>query len=250
MAPPSRATQASDPTGRLDRRLGRIAWPALEEALDERGHARLPGLLTARDCKALARLYEEPEHFRKRVDLGRHGFGGGGDYQYFRDPLPDLVATLRRTLYPPLAAIANRWNQRLDKAARFPPTLAAFARQCRDAGQPHPTPLLLRYGDGGYNRLHQDLYGAVAFPLQVTVLLSEPGRDFRGGEFLLTESCARMQSRGDAIALQRGEAVIFPTAERPIPGARGDRRATMRHGVSRIEGARMALGIIFHDAKS
>ena len=230
--------------------MERIDWGAVGAELDAWGYARLPRLVTASECTQLARLYEQTEPFRKRVDLGRHRFGDGGDYQYFAYPLPRLVASLRRALYPPLAAIANRWNEALGHDERHPRTLAAYTKQCHAAGQRQPTPLLLRYGDGGYNRLHQDLYGAVAFPLQVTVLLSRPGRDFEGGEFLLTESAARMQSRGDAVALAQGEGIVFPTRERPIPGARGMRRATVRHGVSRIHGHRMALGIIFHDAKS
>ena len=249
--PPSRhARDTPTPAERALSRVARTDWEQVGEALDAWGHARLPGLLTAADCRALARLYDAPEHFRKRVDLARHRFGDRGDYQYFARPLPPLVDALRAALYPPLARIANRWNRQLRSSQRYPDELDAFSRRCRAAGQPHPTPLLLRYADGGYNRLHQDLYGEIAFPLQVTVLLSEPGKDFRGGEFLLTESSARMQSRGDAVALARGEAVVFPTRERPVAGARGYRRATMRHGVSRIEGSRMALGLIFHDAKS
>ena len=243
-------SQRHSPTGSTsDARFARIDWAAIERDLDAWGHARLPRLLTTAECRALAGLYDEPSHFRKRVDLARHRFGGGGDYQYFGDPLPSLVAQLREALYPKLARLANRWNGQLGRDERFPPSLRGFLKRCHAAGQQRPTPLLLRYGDGGFNRLHQDLYGAIAFPLQVTVLLSDPEREFRGGEFLLIEQRARMQSRGDAIALARGEAVVFPTRERPVESARGFSRAVMRHGVSRIEGRRMALGIIFHDAK-
>ena len=217
--------------------------------LDTWGYARLPRLLSAAECRSLAGLYEEPQHFRKRVNLARQRFGGGGDYQYFANPLPRRVGELRKALYPALAGLANEWQEKLGREERFPATLAAFLEHCHAAGQQRPTPLLLRYGDGGFNRLHQDLYGSVAFPLQVTILLSDPDRDFAGGEFLLVEQRARMQSRGDAIALGRGEAIVFPTRERPVESARGFSRAVMRHGVSRIEGTRLALGIIFHDAK-
>ena len=230
--------------------VSRIDWARLEADLDTGGHARVPGLLTARECGALARLYPEPRHFRKKVDLAQHRFGDGGDYQYFAHPLPARVAQLRTALYPGLARIANRWQRTLGSEERFPRSLRRFLEQCHAAGQERPTPLLLRYDAGGYNRLHQDLYGAVAFPLQVTVLLSNPELDFAGGEFLLVEHRARMQSRGDAIALRRGEAVVFPTRERPVLAARGVSRAQVRHGMSRLlSGTRLTLGIIFHDAK-
>lgn len=225
-------------------------WVEAERELEAWGHVRLPRLLLATECRQLAGLYDEPRHFRKRVDLSRHRFGGGGDYQYFGPPLPPLVAELRQALYPQLARIANRWQRALGRSERFPASLSGFLRRCHDAGQERPTPLLLRYGAGGYNRLHQDLYGEVAFPLQVTLLLSDPEREFRGGEFLLVEQRARMQSRGDAIALARGEAIVFPTRERPVESPRGFSRAVMRHGVSRVvSGRRLALGIIFHDAE-
>ena len=231
-------------------RVSRIDWTRLETDLDAGGYARIPGLLTAAECRGLQSLYPEPRHFRKKVDLARQRFGDGGDYQYFARPLPARVAQLRTALYPGLARIANRWQKTLGSRRRFPRSLRSFLAQCHEAGQEQPTPLLLRYGAGGYNRLHQDLYGAVAFPLQVAVLLSNPERDFSGGEFLLVEQRARMQSRGDAIALRRGEAVVFPTRERPVRGARGVSRAQMRHGMSRLlSGSRLVLGIIFHDAK-
>jgi hypothetical protein len=244
----TRRKQPSSKTG-SDARFARIDWAAAERDLDHWGHARLPHLLTAAECRKLAGLYDRQECFRKRVDLARHRFGGGGDYQYFANPLPPIVAQLRERLYPALARIANRWSEQLGREERFPATLAAFQKRCHAAGQLRPTPLLLRYGDGGFNRLHQDLYGAIAFPLQVAVLLSDPQREFRGGEFLLVEQRARMQSRGDAIALSQGEAVVFPTRERPVESARGFSRAAMRHGVSRTDGRRLTLGIIFHDAK-
>ncbi|MEE2678549.1 MAG: 2OG-Fe(II) oxygenase [Myxococcota bacterium] len=230
--------------------VSRIDWAGLEASLDTHGHARLPGLLTARECRGLAQLSADPKRFRKQVDRGKQRFGEGGDYQYFSRPLPALVSRLRRSLYPGLARIANHWQRRLGSAQRFPSSLRPFLSECHAAGQERPTPLLLRYRAGGYNRLHQDLYGPVAFPLQVAVLLSNPATDFTGGEFLLVEQRARMQSRGDAIALRRGEAVVFPTRERPIAGARGTTRAQVRHGTSRLlSGNRLVLGIIFHDAK-
>lgn len=230
--------------------VSRIDWARLEDDLDAHGHARLPGLLTARECRSLARLYSDPKRFRKKVDLAKHRFGDGGDYQYFSRPLPALVSRLRLALYPGLARIANRWQRQLGSTQRFPRSLRPFLALCQAAGQELPTPLLLRYHTGGYNRLHQDLYGSVAFPLQVAVLLSNPETDFSGGEFLLVEQRARMQSRGDAIALQRGEAVVFPTRERPIEGTRGTTRAQVRHGTSPLlSGNRLVLGVIFHDAK-
>ncbi len=196
----------------------------------------------------MLRLYEDRARFRKRVVMDRHGYGRG-EYQYFATPLPDAVAGLRTALYPPLAAIANRWALALGEAARFPDDHAAFLERCHAAGQTKPTPLLLRYGPGDYNRLHQDLYGAHVFPLQVVVLLSAPGTEFQGGEFVLTEQRARMQSRVEVVGLAQGDAAVFPVHHRPVAGARGAARAVMRHGVSRVrEGARMTLGIIFHDA--
>jgi uncharacterized protein len=223
-------------------------WPGVLAALDERGHAVLPRLLDAAECEALAALYDEPAAFRSRVAMARHNFGRG-EYQYLRYPLPPAVAELRESLYPVLAPLANRWHQRLGLSPRFPPTLEAYLERCHSAGQTRPTPLILKYGEGDYNCLHQDLYGEFVFPLQATVLLSAPGRDFSGGEFLLVEQRPRMQSRGEVVALGQGDAIIFAVNQRPVGGTRGDYRVTMRHGVSRLlSGHRFTLGIIFHDA--
>jgi len=221
---------------------------ALANGLEGEGHALLPGLLGARDCRALLRSYDDRALFRSRVVMARHGFGRG-EYSYFAYPLPEIVARLRETLYPPLAEVANRWNAALGIAARFPADHARYLRRCHRAGQTRPTPLLLRYGAGDYNCLHQDLYGDEVFPLQVTVLLAEPGRDFSGGEFVLTEQRPRRQSRAAVVPLGRGDAVVFPVRHRPVEGSRGFYRAKLRHGVSRVRsGQRHALGIIFHDA--
>ena len=230
-------------------KLGLVDWTAVRRDLDDLGVARLPAVLSAAECDAAVGLYADEARFRKRVLMERLRFGAG-EYQYFADPLPPLVARLREAAYGPLAAIANDWQRRLERPASFPPTLAGFLRRCHAAGQTKPTPLMLRYEAGGYNRLHQDLYGALAFPLQMTFLLSRPGADFAGGEMLFLENRPREQSIGTAVALRRGEGVVFAVGDRPIPRARGFRRATLRHGVSRItSGRRFTLGIIFHDAK-
>ena len=205
-------------------------------------------MLAADQCARLAQSYGNPDLFRSRVVMGRHGYGQG-EYKYLAYPLPEAVQALRTALYPPLAAIANRWNEALGIDVRYPAALADYLERCHKAGQARPTPLLLKYAAGDYNRLHQDLYGEHVFPLQATILLSEPGRDFSGGEFVLTESRARMQSRVEVVPLARGDAVIFPVRHRPVKGARGYSRAAMRHGVSRLRsGERQTLGIIFHDA--
>lgn len=230
-----------------EERVAALDWAAAAAALDERGYATLP-LLEARACAELAALYDREDAFRRHIVMQRHGYGSG-EYKYFRYPLPASVATLRHAVYPRLAAVANRWHERLREGGRFPATLDAYLDECHRAGQQRPTPLMLKYGHGDYNRLHQDLYGALVFPLQLTVLLSDPERDFSGGEFLLVEQRPRMQSRGEVVPLRQGEAVIFPVHHRPIGGSRGEVRVTMRHGVSRLRsGARMTLGIIFHDA--
>lgn len=234
----------------LHRRIAGVDWPAVEASLAERGFAHTGPLLGARECMALARLFTEDARFRSTVDLARHRFGDAGSYRYFARPLPPVVETLRRALYPPLAAIANRWQEALGAEERFPAALDAFLARCAEAGQERPTPLLLRYGAGGYNCLHQDRYGAVGFPLQVVIGLSRPDVDYTGGEFLLVEQRPRMQSRGSALRLERGCGVVFPNAERPVRGARGFYRVQARHGVSELRsGTRTTLGVIFHDAR-
>lgn len=209
----------------------------------------LPGLVGGGERAALAALWLEAGRFRKHVDMARHRYGQG-DYRYFGYPLPDPVETLRQAFYPPLAAIANDWQEALRREERFEPTLGAFLARCHASGQERPTPLLLRYEAGGWNALHQDRYGDVAFPLQVAILLSEPGRDFDGGEFLLVSQRPRAQSRGEAVALGAGDAIVFPNGDRPGPGARGLVRWSTRHGVSTLHsGIRTTLGLIFHDAR-
>jgi hypothetical protein len=229
-------------------RLEHFDWTRIAGDLDGQGWAVLPALLSPAECAATAALYDGETGFRSRVIMARHGFGQG-EYRYFSYPLPPLVQALRTALYPRLAGLANRWHARLGLAARFPATHAAFLARCHAAGQVRPTPLLLRYGPGDYNALHQDLYGEHVFPLQVAVLLSAPGDDFEGGELVLTEQRARMQSRVSVVPLARGDAVVFAVNGRPQRGTRGDYRVTMRHGVSPLrEGRRHTLGIIFHDA--
>jgi hypothetical protein len=233
---------------RLEQRLGRIAWPEVEAALDELGHATTGPLLAPAECRALARLYGEPERFRSRIVMRRHAFGEG-EYQYFAHPLPAIVAGLRRLVYERLVPIASRWRAALGQGQPYPARLERYLEACHAAGQTRPTPLLLKYGPGDYNRLHQDLYGELHFPLQMAILLSAPGRDFEGGEFVLTEQRPRAQSRVEVVPLQQGEAVIFAVNFRPARGTRGFYRVTMRHGVSRIRtGERYTLGVIFHDA--
>ncbi len=232
----------------LGRRLERIAWPEIEAALDEQGHATTGPLLTPAECRALAGLYAETAHFRSRIVMGRHSYGEG-EYQYFARPLPDVVGELRRLVYPRLVGVANRWRAALGQGRPYPAELDAYLAACHAAGQTRPTPLLLKYGPGDYNRLHQDLYGELHFPLQMAILLSAPGQDFSGGEFVLTEQRPRAQSRVEVVPLQQGEAVIFAVNFRPARGTRGVYRVTMRHGVSRLRsGERFTLGIIFHDA--
>ena len=231
------------------RRLAAIDWDRAGTALDTTGFALLPALLTARECTGLARLFDDDVRFRSTIDMARHRFGEGR-YRYFAAPLPPLVATLREQLYPRLVPVANRWACAVGDEARFPPTLARYLAECAARGQRRPTPLLLRYGAGGYNALHQDVYGESVFPLQVTILLDRPGVDFRGGEFLLVEQRPRMQSRGHAIALAQGEAVVFPCRTRAAAGTRGPYRIGVRHGVSTVAwGTRTTLGVIFHDAR-
>jgi hypothetical protein len=220
----------------------------MELHLDERGFAQLPALLNAGECADLARLYDDPRLFRNRIVMSRHGFGRG-EYQYFAYPLPARVAELRAKLYTRVAPLANRWQELMGRDARFPDTHEEFLARCHSGGQTRPTPLLLRYGAGDYNCLHQDLYGEHVFPLQMAVLLSRPGKDFTGGEFVLTEQRPRQQSRVEVVPLCQGDAVVFAVNERPVQGSRGHYRVKMRHGVSRVNsGQRHTLGIILHDA--
>jgi len=229
--------------------IAALDWAGIAGQLDAYGCATTGALLTPAQCAALAETYAADAPFRSRVVMARHGFGRG-EYKYFAYPLPDLVAELRAALYPPLADIANRWNKTMGIAVRYPHDHASYLARCHKAGQAKPTPLLLQYGPGDYNCLHQDLYGEHVFPLQVTVLLSRPGEDFSGGEFVLTEQRPRMQSRAEIVPLTQGEGVIFPVHHRPVQGTRGSYRVNMRHGVSRLRsGHRHTLGVIFHDAK-
>ncbi len=225
-----------------------IDWARIAAALDAEGYATVPALLDAQECRDLAALYDAEGAFRSRVVMERHRFGRG-EYKYLRYPLPAAVAALRQGLYPGLAAIAERWRRALGEDGGFPPSLDAYLEICHAAGQSRPTPLILKYEAGDYNCLHQDLYGALVFPLQLTVLLSDPAAEFTGGEFLLVEQRPRTQSKGEIVPLRQGEAVIFPMHHRPVFGTRGAYRAVMRHGVSRVRsGRRFTLGIIFHDA--
>jgi hypothetical protein len=229
-------------------RLSPFDWAGVAKDLDARGYAMLEALLSPPECTALATLYTDDERFRSRVVMARHGFGRG-EYRYFSYPLPELVGRLRTAVYPLLAPIANRWNTSMGVDVRYPATHAEFIERCHAAGQQRPTPLLLRYGADDYNCLHQDLYGEHVFPLQMAVLLSEPGRDFDGGEFVLTEQRPRMQSRAEVVPLRQGDAVVFAVHQRPVQGTRGSYRVNLRHGVSRVRrGHRHTLGIIFHDA--
>jgi hypothetical protein len=237
----------STPT--IAERLHELPWPDLLGSLDRNGHAITAPVLTADECDDLIAMYAQEPRFRSRVDMARHRFGVG-DYKYFAAPLPPLVLDLREHLYPPLAVAANRWMAALDVEARFPSTLNAFLERCATASQTRPTPLLLHYEAGGYNCLHQDIYGDVAFPLQVVAFLSRPHADYEGGEFLLVEQRPRAQSKGEAIRGERGALLVFTTRERPVHGARGYHRVQVRHGVSTIRrGTRYTLGIIFHDAR-
>ena len=229
-------------------RLRAIDWARIAAELDSGGNAVIEQLVSPAECEQLAALYADDSRFRSRVVMARHGFGRG-EYKYFAYPLPEPLARLRTALFPALAAVANRWHEALGVGARFPDTLAAYLKRCHAAGQRRPTPLLLRYGAEDYNCLHQDLYGEQVFPLQLTLLLSQPGRDFSGGEFVMTEQRPRMQSRVQMVPLAQGDAVVFAVHHRPVQGTRGVYRVNLRHGVSRIRsGQRYAAGIIFHDA--
>jgi uncharacterized protein len=238
------ATMADD----ADTRLRVFDWAGVADDLDAQGCAMLEALLSPHECRALAGLYADDKLFRSHVVMGRHGFGRG-EYKYFGYPLPDAVASFRSAIYPRLAPIANRWNAAMGIDVRYPDTHAEFLARCHAAGQQRPTPLLLQYGTGDYNCLHQDLYGEQVFPLQVAILLSEPERDFSGGEFVLTEQRPRMQSRPQVVPLRQGDAVVFAVHQRPVQGTRGSYRVNLRHGVSCVRsGHRHTLGIIFHDA--
>ncbi|WP_257169275.1 2OG-Fe(II) oxygenase [Bradyrhizobium sp. SRS-191] len=226
-----------------------IDWATVERELDAGGCAVLPRLVAPDACRGLAALYPDDAHFRSRVVMARHGFGRG-EYKYFSYPLPGPIAELRPRLYAQLVAVANRWNATMGIDVQYPADHADFLARCHAAGQTRPTPLLLQYVEGDYNCLHQDLYGEHVFPLQVAILLSEPGRDFEGGEFVLTEQRPRMQSRAEVVPLRQGDAVVFAVHHRPVQGTRGSYRVNMRHGVSRLRaGRRHTLGVIFHDAK-
>ena len=231
-------------------RLGELDWPGARVELEAQGWAVLPALLSAAQCAQIAELYAQESPFRSRVLMSRHGFGRG-EYRYFAYPLPALIEGLRASIYPYLAPIANDWYERLGDAVRFPASHAQFLTRCHAAGQRRPTPLLLQYEQGDYNCLHQDLYGEHVFPLQLAILLSVPGEDFQGGEFVITEQRPRMQSRPHVVSLQQGDAVLFAVNRRPVRGTRGDYAVKLRHGVSALRhGRRYTLGIIFHDAAS
>ena len=229
-------------------RIAAIDWSAVSADLDAQGWAVMPKLLSANECGSVAARYDQEAEFRSHIVMAQHGFGRG-EYKYFAYPLPSLVEGLRTDLYPHLAPIANRWHETMGMDVRFPDNHAAFIARCHAAGQTRPTPLLLQYGEDDYNALHQDLYGEHVFPLQIAVLLSEPGEDFEGGEFVLTEQRPRMQSRAMVVPFRQGDAVVFAVNSRPVQGARGSYRVKLRHGVSKLRsGHRHTLGIIFHDA--
>jgi hypothetical protein len=244
-----RPANAAPHRGDFGARVAALDWPSLAVSLDAHGCATTGPLLSPTECASLRDLYPSDEPFRSRIVMSRHGFGRG-EYKYFAYPLPEIVGALRTALYPPLADIANRWIEAMDLPVRYPADHAAFLARCRAAGQTRPTPLLLEYGAGDYNCLHQDVYGEHVFPLQAAFLLSRPAHDFTGGEFVLTEQRPRMQSRAEVVPLVEGEAVIFPVHHRPAQGTRGVYRVNMRHGVSRLRsGHRHTLGVIFHDGK-
>jgi hypothetical protein len=232
----------------VEQRVDNYDWNELRHELSAYGCAVIEKLLRPEECRAIAELYPHEEHFRSHIIMARHGFGKG-EYRYFKYPLPDLLGEMRRALYARLAPVANEWNERMGDKTRYPAQHESYLQICHDAGQNRPTPLLLQYGAGDFNALHQDLYGDLAFPIQVAILLSEPGRDFTGGEFILTEQRPRMQSRAEVVPLRQGYAVAFAVHNRPVQGAKGNYRVNLRHGVSRIRsGQRHTLGLIFHDA--
>ena len=241
-------SETETPTA-IPERIATLDWRGIANALDTHACAVVNGLVTPEACTDLVAGYDDEDAFRSRIVMARHGFGRG-EYKYFAYPLPPVVGALRAAMYPPLATIANHWNEALGLDVRYPGTLAEFLERCHRAGQTKPTPLVLRYAEGDYNCMHQDVYGEHLFPIQATVLLAEPGRDFTGGEFVLAEQRPRMQSRVEVVPLERGDCVVFPVRHRPVRGSRGSYRVTMRHGVSRLRsGHRHTLGIIFHDAR-
>ncbi|GAB2185784.1 2OG-Fe(II) oxygenase [Roseibium sp. LAB1] len=243
---PDRAAAA---TSAVEARVAGYDWAAIHEELNGFGCVTLPKLLSSEECRALSSLYVDENHFRSHVIMARHGFGKG-EYRYFKYPLPDILGGLRTALYPRFAGLANRWNETMGFDQRYPDTHADYLQQCHLAGQNRPTPLLLQYSAGDFNCLHQDLYGDLVFPIQVAILLSEPDKDFAGGEFCMTEQRPRMQSRVEVVRLHQGDAVAFAVHNRPVQGTRGSYRVNLRHGVSRVRsGIRHTAGIIFHDAK-
>lgn len=249
MSTPAEVKQLDAGTKTIETRVAAFDWSSVSTYLDSYGWAAFSHLLTADECKTIACLYTDDRHFRSHIIMARHGFGRG-EYKYFSYPLPEIITSLRTTLYPRLAPIANRWNESMRIDTRYPEGHAEFIRRCHEAGQTRPTPLLLQYGESDYNALHQDLYGEHVFPLQVAILLSEPERDFTGGEFVLMEQRPRMQSRAEVVPLRQGDGVVFAVHNRPVQGARGTYRVNLRHGVSRLRsGHRHTMGIIFHDAK-
>jgi hypothetical protein len=249
MSKNAKPTASASADRSAEARIAVYDWQALAGELDGYGCAVMPNLLSPEECRGLAALYPAENHFRSHIIMARHGFGKG-EYRYFKYPLPDLIGDIRTALYPHLAGVANSWNERMGLEKRFPDAHAAFLKQCHDAGQLRPTPLLLQYVPGDFNCLHQDLYGDLAFPIQVAILLSEPGRDFTGGEFALTEQRPRMQSRVEVVPLRQGDAVAFAVHNRPVQGTKGNYRVNLRHGVSRVRsGMRHTVGIIFHDAR-
>jgi uncharacterized protein len=248
MSAPAVAAATISSTEEVAARTQALDWNRAAQDLDAAGSAVLKGLLSPDECRSLAGLYPADDIFRSRVVMARHGFGRG-EYKYFDYPLPEIIADLRTALYPRLAPIANRWNEALGLDVRYPAAHAEFIARCHEAGQRKPTPLLLQYQAGDFNCLHQDVYGEHVFPLQVAILLSQPGRDFSGGEFVMTEQRPRMQSRAEVVPLGQGDAVVFTVRSRPVQGTRGVYRVNLRHGVSRIRsGHRHTVGIIFHDA--
>jgi len=244
----SSAISSDSAVGSEEARIALYDWQSLTGELDRYGCAVLPKLLSSEECRSIAALYPDGSHFRSHIHMASHGFGKG-EYRYFKYPLPSLIDGMRTALYPHLACVANDWNSRMKIDERYPDDHASFLRRCHKAGQTRPTPLLLQYVPGDFNCLHQDLYGDLAFPIQVAILLSEPGKDFTGGEFVLTEQRPRMQSRAEVVPLRQGDAVAFAVHNRPVQGTKGNYRVNLRHGVSRVRsGMRHTVGIIFHDA--